>query len=88
MITDKQRFEEFTRNEKEFESQGWVVHHICGCGYVPTHSENSVLMRFDFPWCPKCEMRDYRKKYRRWISQSIWYKPQTWFRGYYEWEQQ
>lgn len=86
MITDKQMYEEWERKKRERDKQGWKLHHVCTCGYIATYSENSVLEIYTFPCCPKCAMRNYQAKYRRWISTSIWKKPSTWFSGYYEWE--
>lgn len=86
MATDKGLYKAYEQKQKDIERSGWYPHHVCRCGYVASNSENGVLMIYTFPWCPKCEMRHYQRKYRRWISTSVWSKPSTWFSGYYEWK--
>ena len=67
----------------------WRAFVVCSCGAwdeLPDGNIGTYTQKHFYEVCAHCGKRQNQanREIRRWISDSIWWKPQTWGTGHWE----
>ncbi len=70
----------------------WEHYAVCKCG-LKFHAPSGNLFFVNVACCPECgedkpqwaeSHRDWPIRRMRWISTASWWRPKTWFTGYWQ----